>query len=213
MIRIVIVDDHAIVRDGLRAALASRTDLEIVGEAATGNDAVAVTIETNPDVVVMDLGLPDIDGAVATRRIRDSGSAARIVVLTMASDDDSVMRVIRPARTGMSSRTQTVTRSSAPFGPSPPAARRLARPPPTSSSVPCAAPAARRLRRSPSSPHESARCSSCSRKAARTARSREVLYLSPKTVRNRTSVIFAKLGVSDRAAAIILARDAGLGRA
>ena len=78
-----------------RATLGTRADIDVVGEAATGNAAVAVVIATMPDVVIMDLNLPDIDGVTATRRIIESGSAARILVLTMQADDESVVRAVR----------------------------------------------------------------------------------------------------------------------
>lgn len=212
MIRIVIVDDHAIVRDGLRAALASRVDLEIVGEATNGNEAVAVTIETNPDVVVMDLGLPDIDGAVATRRIRDSGSGARIVVLTMAFDDDSVMRAIRAGADGyvlkdadrdeIERAIRTVAGGGTTLG---------------ATAADIVIGAVRGSHRGTLAPfpqltdreRDMLELLAQGRSNSEIARA---LYLSPKTVRNRTSAIFSKLGVNDRTEAIILARDAGLGR-
>ena len=173
---------------------------------------MAVTIETTPDVVIMDLGLPDIDGAVATRRIRDSGSAARIVVLTMASDDESVMRAIRAGADGyvlkdadrdeIERAIRTVAAGGTTLGA--PAAEVVIG-------------AVRGTRRDTLAPfptltereREMLELLAQGRSNAEIARS---LYLSPKTVRNRTSAIFAKLQVNDRTEAIIQARDAGLGR-
>lgn len=212
MIKIVIVDDHAVVRDGLRAALASRSDLEIVGEAASGNDAVAVTVETEPDVVVMDLGLPDIDGAVATRRIREAGSAARIVVLTMASDEDNVMRAVRAGADGyvlkdadrdeIERAIRTVAAGGTALG---------------GAAAGVVIGAVRGSNRGTLAPfpqltdreRDMLELLAQGRSNSEIARA---LYLSPKTVRNRTSAIFAKLGANDRTEAVILARDAGLGR-
>src|SRR4051794_14930370 len=100
MIRVVVVDDHGIVRDGLRAALESRPDLVVVGEAATGYEAIAVARSMSPDVIVMDLNLPDIDGTTATRQIIESGCPARILVLTMNADDGAVVGAIRAGARG-----------------------------------------------------------------------------------------------------------------
>ncbi|MEY2468370.1 MAG: hypothetical protein QOF21_1068, partial [Actinomycetota bacterium] len=100
MIRLVIVDDHGVIRDGLRAALGGRDDIEIVGEAANGNDALAVVATTSPDVAVVDLDLPDIDGVTVCRRIAETSPAVRVLILTMHGDDDHVLRAMRAGARG-----------------------------------------------------------------------------------------------------------------
>jgi DNA-binding NarL/FixJ family response regulator len=86
MIRVLIVDDHAIVRGGLGALLATTTDLEVVGEAADGDEAVQLAAELGPDVILMDLSMPGSDGVQATRRVLEQNPEAHVVVLTSDSD-------------------------------------------------------------------------------------------------------------------------------
>ena len=94
MIRIVVVDDHPLFRDGLVGLLGTVDDVEVVGAVGTGDDAVRVTAETSPDVVLMDLNLPGMPGLEATRRIAATTSA-KVLVLTMVDDDDSVLTALR----------------------------------------------------------------------------------------------------------------------
>ncbi len=212
MIRVVIVDDHGIVRDGLRAALASRADIEVVGDAATGNDAVTLVASTQPDVVVMDLNLPDIDGVTATRRIIESGTPTKVLVLTMDASHDTVLRALRAGARGyvlkdagrddIERAIRTVAAGGSTLGPT--VSDRFlqsmtGRAPPSLTPFPQLTDREREL----------LELLAQGRPNADIARA---LYLSPKTVRNRVSTILTKLGVTDRAQAIIAARDAGFGR-
>lgn len=102
MIRVVIVDDQALVREGLRALLGRADDIEVVGEATDGNDAVRVVERTEPDVVLMDIRMPGTDGITATRRILGASPSTRIrvVVLTTFDSDDNILDAIGAGATG-----------------------------------------------------------------------------------------------------------------
>jgi DNA-binding NarL/FixJ family response regulator len=144
-IRVLIADDHPHFRDGLRALLVSAPDLDVVGEAGDGEQAISLATELQPDVILMDINMPGGGGIEATRRILRTSPHIAILVISMFEDDDSVFAALI---------AQHET--------NPEIAKRL--------------------------------------------------YLSPKTVRNHVSNIFTKLQVSDRAQAIIRAREAGLGQ-
>jgi DNA-binding NarL/FixJ family response regulator len=94
-IRILIADDHSVVREGLRAVLGSESDMEVVGEAATGKEVVERAAELRPGVILMDIQMPDLNGIEATRRILRSNPDVGVVVLTMFEDDDSVFSAMR----------------------------------------------------------------------------------------------------------------------
>ena len=212
-IRVLIADDHTIVREGLRAVLGSEPDMEVVGEAATGKEVINQAANLRPDVILMDIQMPQINGIEATRRILGANPDVGVVVLTMFEDDDSVFSAMRAGARGyvlkgappsqMLKVLRAVAGGEAYFGPE--IARRLmdffAGPKPASPTE-----AFPEL-----SPREVdildliARGHSNAKIAAR-------LYLSPKTVGNHISHIFTKLQVADRAHAIIRAREAGLGR-
>jgi DNA-binding NarL/FixJ family response regulator len=212
-IRIVIADDHGVVREGLRALLGSESDMEVVGEAATGKEVLERATEVLPDVILMDIQMPDLNGIEATRRILEASPDVGVVVLTMFEDDDSVFSAMRAGARGYVLKgappseilkvLRAVAGGEAHFGPE--IARRLM----SFFSVPEAA-----------SPEESF--------PELTSREREILdliarghtntkiaarlFVSPKTVGNHISHIFTKMQVADRAHAIIRAREAGLGR-
>src|SRR5437867_436813 len=99
-IRILIADDHTLFRHGIRALLDSVADLELVGEAATGDEAIAQVAALQPDVVLMDIKMPDLNGIEATRRILATDPHANVVVLTMFEDDDSVFAAMRAGARG-----------------------------------------------------------------------------------------------------------------
>jgi len=99
-IRVVIVDDQTLVRVGFRMILDARDDVEVVGEAADGGEAVDLVRQTTPDVVLMDVRMPEVDGIVATRRIVDSGSPARIIILTTYDVDEYVFAALRAGASG-----------------------------------------------------------------------------------------------------------------
>ena len=107
-LRMLIADDHPLVRSGLRALLAAAEDMEVVGEAATGEEAVTLAQTLQPEVVVMDLRMPGINGIEATRRVVQANPQIRILVVTLFEDDDSVFAAT-------SSRMPTRSRWCVPF--------------------------------------------------------------------------------------------------
>lgn len=99
-IRVLLADDQEMVRSGFRLLLARETDLEVVGEAADGLEAVALTARRRPDVVLMDIRMPRLDGLEATRRILADGPAARILILTTFDDDQYVFEALHAGASG-----------------------------------------------------------------------------------------------------------------
>jgi DNA-binding NarL/FixJ family response regulator len=211
-LRILTADDHPTFRAGLRAVLAAAPDLELVGEAGTGAEAVAAAAALGPDVVVMDVQMPDLDGIAATRRLLASAPSARVLVVTMFEDDATVFRAMQAGARGYVLKGATfdelvrairaVGHGDALFGPG--VAERLldwfARtPPPVGPDA---------------FPELSVREREVLQQLALGKRNAEIaaeLFLSPKTVRNLVSSILAKLQVADRAQAALRAREAGLG--
>lgn len=100
MIRVLIADDHTMFRAGLRALLATEQDIEVVGEAATGEEAVAETEELAPDVVVMDILMPVMNGIEATKRLAVACPASRVLVLSMYDDDEHVQQLLAAGAAG-----------------------------------------------------------------------------------------------------------------
>jgi len=210
-LRIVLVDDHPVYRDGLRAIVEPHADIEVVGEATRGDSAVPLVLSLRPDVVLMDLRMPGLDGIAATRRIVAAVPDAAVLVLTMSEDDESVFAAMRAGARGYLLKgadhddivraLRSVARGDAVFGPG--IAQRVldtftAAPPRTAATF-----------------------------DELTEREHEVLALvaegfgnhriahrlsvAPKTVRNHVYNILIKLQASDRADAIARARAAGLG--
>jgi DNA-binding NarL/FixJ family response regulator len=99
-VRVLIADDQALVRGGFRMILEAKEDMEVVGEAGDGAEAVALVERLQPDVVLMDVRMPDVDGIEATRRIAASGSSARIVILTTYDVDEYVFAALRAGASG-----------------------------------------------------------------------------------------------------------------
>jgi DNA-binding NarL/FixJ family response regulator len=208
-IRILLADDHTLFRDGLRALFNSLPDTEVVGEAASGAQAIQQAEKHQPDVVLMDVQMPGINGIEATRQIVHTSPHIGVVIVTMFEDDDSVFAAMRAGARGyvlkgadqaeMLRVIRAVAQGEALFG----------------------APIAARLVNFFAAPHPLQVFPEL------TEREREVLgliaqgynnteiasqlVLSIKTVRNHVSNIFSKLQVADRAQAIIRARDAGMG--
>jgi DNA-binding NarL/FixJ family response regulator len=211
-IRIIIADDHPVFRFGLRALLQTEPDTEVVGEATTGQEAIALAAELKPDIILMDLNMPDISGIEATRRILQKNPDVGILIITMF-DDDSVFAAMRAGARGYLLKgaegeetlraIRAVANGEAIFSPA--VAKRvmqfLAQPP---SAEP--EPAFPDL-----TPREREVLALLAQGLTNHAIA-ERLVLSPKTVRNHVSNIFSKLQVADRAEAIIQAREAGLGR-
>ncbi|MCR3750405.1 response regulator [Lentzea californiensis] len=100
VVRLVVVDDDPLVRAGLRMILGGAEDVDVVGEAADGRDAIDVVVRERPDVVLMDIRMPGMDGLAATRRLRDRGSPARVIVLTTFDTDELVFTALREGAAG-----------------------------------------------------------------------------------------------------------------
>ncbi len=100
IIRVVLADDHAVVRAGLKAVLGGARDIEIVGEASNGIEAVAVTMRLKPDVLVMDLSMPQMDGTEATRKLVAEGTSSKILILTMHSPDEALIPLLESGASG-----------------------------------------------------------------------------------------------------------------
>ena len=100
MIKVLIADDHPVVRDGLRGMLAGQPDFDVVGEAGTGREAVVLVEQHEPDVVLMDLRMPELDGVEATRRIKAAHRAVQVLVLTTYDADRDIVRALEAGATG-----------------------------------------------------------------------------------------------------------------
>jgi DNA-binding NarL/FixJ family response regulator len=209
-IRILVADDHAGFRSGVAALLGTQSGLALVGEAETGHDAVAQALALQPDVVLMDLNMPGLDGIAATRRIVDTSPHIAILVLTMADNDAAVFDALRAGARGyllkgadrseLTRAIRAVASGEAIFGPD--VARRLMA---YFATTPVKAPAF---------PDLSERELEVLDLIARGMSNQQIvdrLVISPKTVRNHISNIFSKLQVRDRAEAVVRAREAGLG--
>lgn len=216
-IRIVLVDDHAMVRRGLRDFLGLHADLEIVGEAASGEEAIRVVAEARPDVVLMDLLLPGIDGVEATARIRAAQPDVEIVALTSFVEEDRVVAAIEAGATGfllkdaeadeVAAALRAAVRGEAHLDPAVAAivARRL-RPSGTPAGTSTAADQLARL-----TPRERDILAAVARGLSNRAIADE-LGITERTARTHVSNILAKLGLASRTQAALLAAERGLGR-
>src|SRR5215469_15305755 len=99
-IRVLIADDHPLFRDGLRALLESVKDMQVAGEVATGEEALSEALALQPDIVLMDIKMPGMNGIEATRRILQASPHIRIIILTMFDDDESVFAAVRAGARG-----------------------------------------------------------------------------------------------------------------
>jgi DNA-binding NarL/FixJ family response regulator len=99
-IRVLIVDDHAIVRDGIRALLGHADDIAVVGEAAGGRDAIALARSLSPDIILMDVAMPDLGGLEATLEIHKDRPASRVIILSQYSDPEYVKRALKSGASG-----------------------------------------------------------------------------------------------------------------
>jgi DNA-binding NarL/FixJ family response regulator len=211
-IRVLIADDHPLFRGGLRSLLESVDDLEVCGEATTGEEAVKLARSASPDVVVMDLNMPDLGGIEATRRIVETADDVHVLVMTMHEDDEAVFAALRAGAHGyvlkgaLQDETlraiRAVANGEAILGPT--IAARLQR---YLTSPPTADP-------TDAFPQLTERELDVLELLAGRRTNAEIaatLFLSQKTVRNYVSGILAKLKVADRAEARLVARAAGIG--
>jgi DNA-binding NarL/FixJ family response regulator len=211
-LRVLIADDHPLFRNGMRALLAADPDTEVVSEATTGEEAIELAAELQPDVILMDLQMPGVSGIEATRRILHTSPHIRILVVTMYEDDHFVFTAMRAGARGYllkGASPDEVLRAIAAVGSgeaifSPSIATRLidffANLQPTA--FPQALPELTERE------HEILRLIAQGQSNAAIAKQ---LGLSAKTVSNYVSNIFSKLQVVDRAQAMLRARQAGLG--
>ena len=210
-IRVVIADDHPVVRDGLSALLASVPSVTVAGVAADGPQAVQAAVTLRPDVLVLDIQMPGLTGVEAAQEIGRVAPSVAMLMLTMFDDDYSVLAAMRAGARGYLLKgaqqdeivraIHAVAAGEAIFGPG--IARLVL-------GMAAAPPAAQ-----PPFPELTGREREVLDLIAAGLRNTEIarrLSLAPKTVANHISAIFTKLQVTDRSEAIILARDVGLGR-
>ncbi len=100
IIRVILADDHAVVRAGIKAVLSGARDIEVIGEATNGREAVALAKRVNPDVVIMDLSMGEMDGIAATKEMIDNKIAAKILILTMHAEDTYLVKVLEAGASG-----------------------------------------------------------------------------------------------------------------
>ncbi len=210
--RILIADDHQLFRDGLKALLESTPDAQIVGEATNGEEATRLAAELRPDIILMDLQMPEMNGIEATRHIVRADPDVKVLMLTMFEDDHSVFAAMRAGARGyvlkgakhdeMLRAIQAVASGEAIFSPG--IAGRMMdfvtnlRPSAPSQAFPELSEREREVL-------------ALIAQEYRNADIADKLVISPKTARNHVSNILSKLQVADRAEAAARARDAGLG--
>ena len=209
-IRVLIADDQSLFREGLRAVLSADPELEIVGEAANGEEALSTCARLRPDVVLMDLKMPVLDGIAATRRLATQQPRCKVVVLTTFDDDEAIFEGLRAGACGYLLKDAPSTRLGE-------AIRAAARG--ESFLVPSVASKViaelSRLRARPSAPGSlvTARELEVLRHLGRGASNKEIaaaLFVTEGTVKNHVTSIFEKLGVQSRTEAAIRAKELGV---
>jgi DNA-binding NarL/FixJ family response regulator len=204
LISVLLVDDHPVVREGLRGMLDAEPDLTVVGAAASGEEAVALAAALVPDVILMDLRMPGLDGVAATERIVRSSSTSKVVVLTTYESDADILRAVEAGAAGYllkdSSRAELAG-----------AVRAAAR----GETVLAPSVATRLVRqvRNPAQPGLSARELEVLGLVAKGLTNADIgrrLHISEATVKTHLLRVFAKLDVSDRTAAVTTAMARGL---
>lgn len=204
MIRVMLVDDHPVVREGLRGMLEAEPDLTVVGEAGSGDEAVAIARVKQPDVILMDLRMPGLDGAGATEQIMAMTTEIRVIVLTTYESDADILRAVEAGAAGyllkdasraeLAGAIRAATRGETVLAPS--VAGRLVR----------------RMRQ-PTQQSLSAREIEVLRLVAKgmtNAEAGATLHISEATVKTHLLRVFNKLGVSDRTAAVTTAMERGI---
>lgn len=215
-VHILIADDHALFREGLRALFAALPDIEVVGEAENGEDAISQATNASPDVILMDINMPGINGIEATRRILKDHPNLGIIIVTMLEDDASVFAAMKAGARGyvlkgahhdeILQAIRAVAAGQAIFGPAI-AARMITffqdlNASPQSTAKPDAFPELTDRERE---------VLELMTQGASNKDIADKLVISGKTVSNHITNIFSKLQVADRAQAVLRARDAGLG--
>ncbi|MEU6785646.1 response regulator transcription factor [Nonomuraea angiospora] len=199
MLRVMIVDDHPIVREGLRGMLLAEPDLEVVGEAGSGDEAVVIVPRLRPDVILMDLRMPGGDGVSAIERL---GPGHRVIVLTTYEDDGEILRAVSAGAAGYL--LKDVSRADLASAVRAAAGGRTV----LSPSV-----AARLAGRRPAVPVLSEREREVLELVAQGLTNGEIgrrLFIGEATVKTYLLRVFGKLGVSDRTSAVLAALDLGL---
>jgi DNA-binding NarL/FixJ family response regulator len=214
-IRVLIADDHPLFRDGMRGLLGSLADMEVVGEASSGEQAIELARELQPDVILMDIKMPGINGIEATREILHVSPRIGVLVVTMFEDDDSVFAAMRAGARGyllkdssgqeVGHAVRAVASGEAIFGAG--VAQRLI----SFFNAPSPAVSAASRRAFPELTEREEEILSLVAQGKINQEIAKELFVSLKTVRNHVSNIFLKLQVADRAQAVIRAREAGLG--
>ena len=209
-IRVLIADDHPVFRDGLASLLEPLPEIDVVARASDGAQAVALAAEHKPDVVVMDVQMPELNGIEATRRVVADRPGTGVLVLTMGEDDGTVLSALRAGARGYLRKgaeqdeivraITTVHAGGVVFGAS--LAARIAE---------VLSPAARPERPFPELTERETEVLDLIAAGRSNGQIAQALFLSPKTIRNNVTSILAKLQATDRAEVIIRARDAGLG--
>jgi DNA-binding NarL/FixJ family response regulator len=204
-VRILVADDHPVVREGLAAMLQAEPDLDVVGEAGNGDEAVALAARLRPDVVLMDLRMPRLDGASATARIAQEVPGARVLVLTTYDTDADIVRAVEAGATGYllkdTPRSQLAD-----------AVRAAARGE-TVLAPPVAAKLVGRLRVDPSGPVLTARELEVLKLVAAGYTNAEIgrqLFIGESTVKTHLLKVFGKLEVDNRTRAVAVATERGL---
>jgi DNA-binding NarL/FixJ family response regulator len=211
-IRVLIADDHPLFRGGLRSLLESVADMEVVGEATTGEESIELARSSSPDVVVMDLNMPGLNGIEATRRILESTKDVHVLVMTMHEDDEAVFAALRAGAHGYQLKgalqaetlraIRAVANGEAILGPT--IAVRL-------QGYLTTPPATDPAHAFPQLTERELEVLQLLAERCTNAEIAAQLFLSQKTVRNYVSGILAKLQVADRAEARLIARAAGIG--
>ncbi len=204
MITVLLVDDHPVVREGVRGMLAGEPDIEIVAEAGSADEAVVMAGARRPDVILMDLRMPGGDGVEATTRIMDAGSASRVLVLTTYESDTDILRAVEAGAAGYLLKDATRTELAE--------AIRIAARGETVLSPSIAARLVTRLR-APQPETLSPREIEVLRLVAQgltNAATGQRLCIAEATVKTHLLRIFVKLGVDDRTAAVTVAMSRGL---
>lgn len=204
MIRVLVADDHPIVRGGVVGLLRDEPDIEVVAEAGSGEDAVRLALELVPDVVLMDLRMPGVDGVEATERIRAEAPDVRVLVFTTYETDDSILGAIEAGASGyllkaapaeeLLAGVRAVAAGETVLGPS------------------IAAKLVNRVRQAPA-PALSTRQLEVLRLVAAGKSNPEIaaeLFIGESTVKTHLGIIFERLGVSDRTRAVTRAMELGL---